>query len=60
MNVLKFTPNGGVVLCGRKTCCPVIEKIDENRVKITDDDGNSVTMDIEQARLIGQALEQLK
>lgn len=59
MNMLKITPNGGVMLCGRKTCCPVLERIDDDKVKITDDDGNVVTMTIEQAKLVGQALEQI-
>lgn len=59
-NLLKTTPTGGIMLCGRKTCCPVIERVDEETVKITDDDGNSVKMTIEQAKLIGVALEQMQ
>lgn len=58
MNMLKFNPNGTVTLCGRpKSCCPVVTEIDENTIKITDDDGKCITITKEQAKLIDNALE---
>lgn len=57
--LLKLTKDGGVVLCGRKTCCPVLRRVDDENITITDDDGNVVKMSVEQAKLIGQALDQV-
>lgn len=52
--------NGGVVLCCGKAKCPVVNLIDDKQLSITDDDGNKVKMDIDQAKLLTQAIEQLK
>jgi hypothetical protein len=49
-----------ILLCGGKACCPEISLTEDNKmVKIIDDYGNSVKMNISQARLIDQALEKL-
>ena len=56
-NMLKLNPNGSVTLCARKTCCPVIEKIDEEYVKITDDNGNAIIIKKEQAALIRDGID---
>jgi len=52
--------NGGVVLCCGKAKCPVVNLEDEKQLSITDDDGNKVKMDIDQAKLLTQAIEQLE
>jgi hypothetical protein len=52
--------NGGVVLCCGKAKCPVVNLVDDKQLSITDDDGNVVKMEIDQAKLITQAIEQLK
>lgn len=59
-NILKLNPNGSVTLCARKTCCPVMEEIDNNKVRITDDDGNSIIISKEQANLIGDGVKVLE
>lgn len=59
-SVLKLNPNGSVILCARKTCCPVMEEVDEYRVRITDDNGNSIIVNKEQAALIGDGLKVLE
>lgn len=56
-NILKLNSNGSVTLCARKTCCPVIEKINNEMIRITDDNGNSIIIEKEQARLINDALD---
>ena len=52
--------NGGVVLCCGKAKCPVVNLEGEKQLSITDDDGNKVKMDIDQAKLLTQAIEQLE
>ena len=49
-----------VLLCCRRKKCPKITKHGDNHVKITDDDGNTVKITKEQARLIGNALKELE
>lgn len=49
-----------VRLCARKTCCPTMTKIDPNTVSITDDEGNTVRISVEQARLIGDGVDALQ
>lgn len=58
---MKMNPNGTVTLCARRRgCCPTMEDLGDGRVKITDDDGNSVIMKSEQAHLIGQGMQMLE
>lgn len=56
-NILKLNPNGSITLCARKTCCPTMEKIDNDHVKITDDNGNSIIIKKEQAALIRDGID---
>lgn len=56
-NILKLNPNGSVTLCARKICCPTMEKIDNEHVKITDDNGNSIIIKKEQAALIRDGID---
>lgn len=59
-NLLQYNPTSKqVTLCARKTCCPKMEIIDENTVKIIDDNGNEVVMSVEQAKLITSGLDLL-
>ena len=49
-----------ILLCGGKACCPQLSlHKDKKTVQITDDTGNVVTMDISQAKLIDEALNDL-
>lgn len=56
-NILKLNPNGTVTLCARKTCCPVMQDLGNGKIKITDDDGNSIVIEQSQAELIGDGLK---
>lgn len=59
-NLLNLSQDGrSVKLCARKTCCPTMSLVDENTVQITDDDGNTVRMNIEQAKLLGYGVTSL-
>jgi len=52
--------NRTVILCCGKGGCPELSIIDETKtVKIKDDDGNVVTMELSQAQLIGKAIDSL-
>lgn len=57
--VLKINPNGTVTLCARKTCCPIMEDMGNGMVKITDDNGSSIIITKEQARLVSTGLDVL-
>lgn len=50
--------NGKVTLCGRGEgkCCPVMERFDDYRVKITDDFGGYIIITKEQAKLVADGL----
>ena len=49
-----------ILLCGGKACCPLlILHKDKKTVQITDDDNNTIKMDISQAKLIDKALKDL-
>ena len=58
-NQLKQLPQGEILLCCGKGGCPRLKKLSEDKVQITDDDGNTVVMEATQAKLITQALSQL-
>ena len=49
-----------VVLCGGKACCPELTITESGKVKIKDDDGNTVMMDKEQASMINKAIKKLE
>ena len=59
MNMLKRTENVILLCCG-KSKCPEVALVEDNHVTITDDHGGKVKIEMEQAELLGQALEQLK
>lgn len=48
-----------VTLCARRKCCPKAELIGNDRVKIIDDDGHTVTMSIEEAKLLAPGIDLL-
>ena len=57
MTNLRLNPNGTITLCARKTCCPTMERINDEMVKITDDNGNAITIRKEQAALIKDGID---
>lgn len=57
---LKKTNDGGLQLCCGGNNCPVVNKIDQTKVEIVDDDGNKVVMKLEQAKLIADAVKVLE
>ena len=48
------------MLCCGKAKCPVVNLENEKQLSITDDDGNKVKLDVDQAKLLSQAIDQLK
>ena len=58
-NSLQKLPQGEILLCCGKGGCPRLKEVSEDKVQITDDDGNTVIMEKTQAKLITQALDQL-
>jgi hypothetical protein len=54
-----FQENNQVFLCRGKGCCPNLQKIEEDKVLITDDDGNKMVLSKEQALMIPEAIEKL-
>jgi hypothetical protein len=54
---IKQLNNGGLQLCCGGNNCPVVNRIDETKVEIIDDDGNKVTMKLDQAKLIADAVK---
>lgn len=62
MNEGLIINNGKVTLCGRGEgkCCPVMERFDNFRVKITDDFGGYIIITNEQARLVANGLNLLE
>jgi len=49
-----------ILLCGGKACCPMLVLLkDKKTVQITDDKGNTVEMDVSQAKLIDKALKDI-
>ena len=53
--IKRLTENSVKVCCGRSGC-PVIEKIDEDHYKVTDDDGNTIVVKKEELKLMGDAV----
>ena len=53
--ITKLTENSVKVCCGNSGC-PVIEKIDENHYKVTDEDGNTIVVKKEELKLMGDAV----
>ena len=53
--IVKLSENSVKVCCGRSGC-PVVEKIDEDYYKITDDEGNTIVVKKEELKLMGDAV----
>ena len=53
--IKRLTENSVKVCCGRQGC-PVIEKVDEDHYKVTDDDGNTIVVKKEELKLMGDAV----
>tara|TARA_Y100000310_G_C20049257_1_gene519784 strand:+ start:105 stop:272 length:168 start_codon:yes stop_codon:yes gene_type:complete len=48
-----------IKLCCKRKGCPVLKKVNEQVVKITDDYGNTVTLTTDEAKLLPDALKDL-
>ena len=55
----KNNPNKVTVCCGRKGC-PTVEKLDDGRFKVTDDDGNVIIVKQEELVLMGDAVNTIE
>ena len=53
--IKKLTENSVKVCCGN-TGCPVVEKIDDDHYKVTDDEGNTIVVKKEELKLMGDAV----
>ena len=53
--IKKLTENSVKVCCGN-TGCPVVEKIDDDHYKVTDDEGNTIIVKKEELKLMGDAV----
>ena len=49
-----------VTLCGNKICCPKLKRLPDGRFMLTDNDGNSVILTAEQARLMNNGVQFLE
>jgi len=49
-----------ILCCGRKAGCPEMTIKEGDKVEIKDDYGNTVKMELSQAKLIGEALKKVK
>ncbi len=53
--ITRLTENSVKICCG-KAGCPVVEKIDEDHYKVTDDDGNTIVVKKEELKFMGDAV----
>jgi len=53
--ITRLTEKSVKVCCGRQGC-PVIEKVDEDHYKVTDDEGNTIIVKKEELKLMGDAV----
>ena len=54
--MIKRLSESSVKVCCCKQGCPVIEKIDDDNYKVTDDDGNTIIVKKEELKLMGDAV----
>ena len=54
--MIKRLTESSVRGCCGKQGCPVVEKIDEDHYKVTDDDGNAIIVKKEELKLMGDAV----
>jgi len=59
MNILKKLKDGAVMMCCGKDKCPVMRFTEDKQIRIEDDYGNHVIMEVDQAKLITEALKEL-
>lgn len=52
--------SGSIFLCCGKAGCPSVSQSDDGMVIIKDDDGNQVKMKIEEAKLLGPAVQSIE
>ena len=52
-----FQKNNRIFLCRGKGCCPHLQKLEEGKVLITDDEGNKIVLTKEQVLMIPEAVE---
>ena len=52
--------SGAVFLCCGKAGCPKIAEDDEGMITIEDDHGNKVKMKLDEAKLLGSAIESIE
>lgn len=57
INGVRVESPNKVTLCGDKICCPTLERLANGKYVLTDDDGNSVILTAEQAKLINAGVE---
>ena len=54
--MIKRLTESSVRVCCGKQGCPVVEKIDDDHYKVTDDDGNAIIVKKEELKLMGDAV----
>ena len=50
----------GIKLCCNKAKCPVVKLVNNDQITITDDDGNTVLIDIDQGNILPKAIKSLQ
>jgi|TARA_R110000787_G_scaffold67726_1_gene151637 hypothetical protein len=53
--ITRLTENSVKICCGKQGC-PVIEKVDEDHYKVTDDEGNTIIVKADELKLMGDAV----
>ena len=56
--ITRLTDNSVKICCDGKGC-PVVEKIDDNSYKVTDDNGNTIIVKKEELKLMADAVTTL-
>jgi len=57
---MKFLTDTKILLCRTGSCCPTIEKIEDDLYSITDDFGGSVKLTADHIEMVKQAQEKLQ
>ena len=53
--ITRVSDNSVRICCGKQGC-PVVEKVDDDHYKVTDDDGNTILVKKEELKLMGDAV----
>ena len=56
--ITRVSDNSVRICCGKQGC-PVVEKVDDDHYKVTDDDGNTIVVKKEELKLMGDAVTQI-